>query len=99
MEIGLVQVGEQHIMQRHRILRINCDHHVRSDLLGMAQHGRGIGKRRLAELERVRARRKPLTVFDPKFGGNTNMSAPAPALRISFGPPIRLVGAAPAVSV
>ena len=42
---------------------------------------------------------KLLTVFAPKFGGNTNVSAPAPPLRISFGPPMSVVGLLPAVSV
>ena len=79
-------------MQRHEILWIFCDHDVRPDLLHVALHSTHVGKNRVIELDEIQAAANPLTVFDPKSDRKTNVSGPAPALRISFGPPISAVG-------
>ena len=82
-------------MQRHQILCIFCDHDVRPELLHVALHSTHVGKNRVIELDRIQPVANPLTVFDPKSDRKTNVSGPAPALRISFGPPISAVGPTP----
>jgi hypothetical protein len=36
LEIRRMQIGELQIVQRHRILRIIWDHHIRADLMSIA---------------------------------------------------------------
>src|SRR5215471_3901932 len=53
-----MQVGELHILQRHHILRIVCDNHIRPDLLRITEHGGNVCEHRLTELEGVRSGRE-----------------------------------------
>ena len=55
MDVGVGQLRQHGVVQRHRIRRISSDHHISANLCGMRQHVSIARKAVEAELEHVSA--------------------------------------------